>query len=322
MIIWIASYPRSGNTLLRIILFHVFGIKTFSLYDDLADIGSDSKFADIVGHVPMPSEWTPQQAGQDSNLWLVKTHHPPGDDQKAIYVIRDGREASLSYWKYRRTFGGEAIDLASVIQGQVAFGSWSEHVKSWNPKDRPNTLLLRFEDLSTDPARILPLISAFLGRPLLQQEIPSFAQLQAVHPTFFRNGRTNSWTEAFSNDEHLLFWLLHGEVMRQYGYCHEIPEVFCGAPGRALADLNAVVWSRLQSKIKASLADATQKQWQMEWQSGEIVRCHEQIHQLKSQRAGLKNELRALRNSRSWKITKPLRSLARFVARLCRRQMT
>ena len=34
MIVWLAAYPRSGNTLLQLFLKQVFGVHTFSLYDD------------------------------------------------------------------------------------------------------------------------------------------------------------------------------------------------------------------------------------------------------------------------------------------------
>jgi len=32
--IWLASYPRSGNTLLRVILKHCFGLSSQSVYHD------------------------------------------------------------------------------------------------------------------------------------------------------------------------------------------------------------------------------------------------------------------------------------------------
>ena len=206
MLVWIASYPRSGNTLLRLILFHAFGLKTHSLYDDLADVGPDSRFAETVGHAALPPGWSPEKARRDDALWLVKTHDAPCDSEKAIYIIRDGRESVLSYLKYRQSFGGEEIRLADVIKGRVGFGSWSGHIRAWDPRNRPNTLLLRFEDLASDPAACLPAIGDFLGCPPMQGRIPSFGELHRVHPAFFRSGRTDSWREAFREEEHLFFF--------------------------------------------------------------------------------------------------------------------
>lgn len=48
MIIWLASYPRSGNILLRIILKSVFGKETYSKYNDLKDIGANQKIMELV----------------------------------------------------------------------------------------------------------------------------------------------------------------------------------------------------------------------------------------------------------------------------------
>ena len=34
VIVWLASYPRSGNTFLRIVLHRLYGVPTYSVYDD------------------------------------------------------------------------------------------------------------------------------------------------------------------------------------------------------------------------------------------------------------------------------------------------
>lgn len=87
MILWLASYPRSGNTYLRMLLHTVFDLNTYSLYGDGADIGADPVTADTVGHASLPPEWSIAQARSDRALWPVKTHGHPLDAEKAIYVI-------------------------------------------------------------------------------------------------------------------------------------------------------------------------------------------------------------------------------------------
>jgi len=81
---------------------------------------------------------------------LIKTHKYPSDTKRAIYVIRDGRAATASLWNFYR----RRIRLESIIEGRTSFGTWSAHVNAWNPTERPNTLLLRYEDMEADlPAR-------------------------------------------------------------------------------------------------------------------------------------------------------------------------
>ena len=45
---WLASYPRSGNTLLRTILKHCFGLSSQSVYPD--EEFSEPGVAEAVGH--------------------------------------------------------------------------------------------------------------------------------------------------------------------------------------------------------------------------------------------------------------------------------
>jgi hypothetical protein len=89
MKLWIASYPRSGNTLVRLILNQAFGVKSTSIYPDETDaMRSRPWLMDRLGfsEEEMPGEWL-----------AVKTHNPPIDDMPAIYVVRDGRAAIVSF---------------------------------------------------------------------------------------------------------------------------------------------------------------------------------------------------------------------------------
>lgn len=53
MIVWLASYPRSGNTYLRMLLHQLHGLKTYSVYDDpLLELLDGS--AEAVGHEKLP----------------------------------------------------------------------------------------------------------------------------------------------------------------------------------------------------------------------------------------------------------------------------
>ena len=110
MIIWLASYPRSGNTFLRIILNNVFNVKTYSIYDDELDIGSDEQTSDVVGHRFLPENFSISEAREKEERYYIKTHDLPDDldnkKDKVIYLIRDGRESSLSLTRYLINYYG------------------------------------------------------------------------------------------------------------------------------------------------------------------------------------------------------------------------
>ena len=54
LIIWISSYPRSGNTFLRTILKNCLGQFTYSIYND-NEIGGDPDLTEITGGRDSPT---------------------------------------------------------------------------------------------------------------------------------------------------------------------------------------------------------------------------------------------------------------------------
>jgi hypothetical protein len=222
MIVWLASYPRSGNTFLRVVLGSVFGLDTFTLYDERPELDPAEPEATPLPHAgPDPQVGIPfdvdRFAGR-SQLHVVKTHGPPTDGRPTIYVLRDGREATASYFHYHRDVLQKSVSIHDVIRGRVGFGSWGRHVAQWNPLRRPNTLLLRFEELTAHPIAQVERIGAFLGVSPVGRRVPTFEELHSTAPNFFRSGRTDSWKRLLTEDDHKLFWDLHGPQMRVYGY--------------------------------------------------------------------------------------------------------
>jgi hypothetical protein len=188
---WLASYPRSGNTLLRTILKRCFGQASQSIYDD-ADL-SDPELSALVGHETVGTDaqaFITRAAGR--NLY-VKTHEmPPADKHPSIYVVRDGRSAVVSHAHYVREILGRDITLTEVIEGNAGH-SWSQHVRAWTP--RPHTLLVRYEDLASGNAATLKNIADFIGKPQLQAFDISFEALHAISPAFSAAARIRptSW---------------------------------------------------------------------------------------------------------------------------------
>lgn len=227
MVIWLASYPRSGNTFLRVILNSIFGIKTYSLHDDSLDIAADRETSEVVGHALLPSDFDLDQARQSEEIYIIKTHDvPKNNEDKAIYLIRDGRESCFSYFKYQRNFTESAPSLLDIIYGKVAFGGWGKHVKAWDPVNREGTLLIKFEDLIERPQEYISQLADLLGVSPSKGDVPTFAELQQVNPKFFMSGKKNSWKSRFSEEEHLAFWMKNYSAMVAHGYEEDMPPVF------------------------------------------------------------------------------------------------
>jgi hypothetical protein len=207
VITWLASYPRSGNTLLRAILKQCFGLSSQSLYDDAEldmpgvreAVGKEAqRFANDVSH--------------EAHSLYVKTHEFPGRDaHPAIYVVRDGRSSVVSH----RNFLGRHTSLSDIIRGEP---SWSEHVEAWALSGRANTLVVRYEQLAVADPRVLQQIAAFLDRPLQRDFDTSFDTLHALNPQFFRRGSDAANLAEMDSVSLRLFEDLHGATLRRIGY--------------------------------------------------------------------------------------------------------
>lgn len=216
MITWLASYPRSGNTLLRVILKQCFGLSSQSIYDD-AELDTPG-VREAIGFEAVGSD--PRRfiddARREARSLYVKTHELPGrDTHPAIYVVRDGRSSVVSYRHYLRGILGRDPSLSDVIRGEP---SWSEHVEAWALSGRPNTLVLRYEHLAAADPRALQQIAAFLDRPLLQAFDTCFERLHALNPQFFRRGSDAANIAEMDAVSLRLFEQLHGATLRRIGY--------------------------------------------------------------------------------------------------------
>jgi hypothetical protein len=234
MVIWLASYPRSGNTFFRILLHHLYDFETYSVYplqnagqQPLEDTG---KLRLLVGQPQIPFDL--QAAGADSAPWYVKTHELPAQDEApAILIVRDGRDALVSYTHFllKTTRGVNAYEdpqlfeatLERIITGDhpYAFGGWSRNVLAWlNRAGQP--AVVRYEDLIVNPVDTVQaaLNPFYVARRSVRAAVPSFETLHENVPWFFRRGRIGTWQDELPPRLQDLFLDLHGDVLTKLGY--------------------------------------------------------------------------------------------------------
>jgi hypothetical protein len=222
MIVWIASFPRSGNSLLRQLLWQVFGQNTFSRNNDKNNIGRNRDVAEIIGHLNYESSWAEFYAkAHQSNepVFFIKTHEPPRDYSKAIYIVRDGRAAIVSYYHLLcDNRGGTDTNIAMAIRGEAPFSSWTSHLEDWQPLARANCLLLRFEDMIEKTEECIKKIASFTGLTPNQAWANPLAKLRNVMPSYFRRGSNQDNIKELNEINKSLFWERHGAWMTKLGY--------------------------------------------------------------------------------------------------------
>jgi hypothetical protein len=220
MILWVASYPRSGNTLVRIMLKEVFGCTTYARHFRPQPPGAVRELHDVSGMVHLEGAWPEKyaQLSQSEELCVVKSHSPPEDNGKAVYVARNGFATIISYYYYLRDWRQKPLSLEEIILGKPKSGSWGYHLDLWQPLERPNTLLLKYEDLVEKPEEQIAKLSDFCGLRPQKGWVNEFDKLHALNPAFFRKGQTGDASAEFSEAQRDLFWSLHGDWMQRLGY--------------------------------------------------------------------------------------------------------
>ena len=160
---FIVSYPKSGNTWVRFMVARLLGRSD--------PVG----FATIEGLVPDIYQNTERQLLAVPRPRILKSHEYFDQRYKrSVYVVRDPRDVLVSYFHYHRKMGRIPQDFALrdytgqfLAGGLDGFGTWREHVGGWlgARRNRPGFLLVRYEDLSADPAGELRRIAGLLDLP-------------------------------------------------------------------------------------------------------------------------------------------------------------
>lgn len=197
---YLASYPRSGNTMFLHAIHYGFGLRCRTIY-------------------PVFEGIAPKWDGAEE-IDFLKTHELPSDKTPSIYLVRDPKDVFCSYalWTQKsKIWTEETSRIADAfIEGRpygtsLAYGGWSEHVKQWRSSA---TIVLRYEDCYLNPIKALQRV---LGVSEPVGKVPSFADLQADCDWYFQRGHPGRWAD-------MPAWLvrkteeLHGEVMREVGY--------------------------------------------------------------------------------------------------------
>ena len=165
--IHLVSYPRSGNTLMRRYLSILQGRAQQSAYaDDVIDAATVALTRELDG------------------FDIVKSHQLPDDEKDVIYILRDGRNATLSFLYMNFLAGGHSFSRPNqtwdaIRQLDEQEGSWSEHVgKILRQRRERRIIFLRYEDLIANPQAEISRVASFLGRALSEETIARCLEME------------------------------------------------------------------------------------------------------------------------------------------------
>jgi hypothetical protein len=264
-IVWIASYPKSGNTWIRFLVCNLL----FGPVDSAATLSHLIPDLHELKEVPQPV----------GPALVLKTHfqftrrlplieHTAG----AIYIIRDPADVLVSNYHYARRSGdsgaGSAAAFDRYVDGFIetggdrrwlaaGMGTWESNVRSWLAAARGLPLLrLRYEDLVSNATAAAASLCQFLSLTRTPAEIAaavegaSFERMRAIEESdiqsqrvgifykpylessiaaglrFMRAGRKGVAEQVLSRDQWRRVQAAFGAARREFGY----PEPFVAVP--------------------------------------------------------------------------------------------
>ena len=197
---WIVSYPKSGNTWLRLALQ--------ALLHPAPDFHPDNRFAPNASHrgeiedaLDIPSgDLTPQElealrptayrtmAARAKEPMFRKAHDawvrtsdgtplfPPDITLGTLYLVRDPRDVAVSWAHFAGIGLDEAVHLLCQTNAVLTGASgrpplnlpqrllcWSGHVRSWTTAPGREPCVLRYEDMLAAPIDAIQQAAAYAG---------------------------------------------------------------------------------------------------------------------------------------------------------------
>lgn len=270
-IVWLASYPKSGNTWMRAFLQNLILNRSGSVpvnelsqfgyadgykrwYQQAADGPLDSLSSEQVAQLtPKVQHFMAHSRPQSV---FVKTHNSLSrrwgvplitEDVTAgaIYIIRNPLDVVISLADHFGSSIDEAVDFMNNPYAaaeedehklEQIYGSWSDHVNSWQNFNARYVARVRYEDLQENPAAAFAGVATFLGtrppRKILdraienssfevlqkQEEKDGFLEKSEKSQQFFRSGKSGDWKNNLSSKQVQRIVDVHHDKMQEFGY--------------------------------------------------------------------------------------------------------
>ena len=270
-IIWLASYPKSGNTWVRNFLHNLIGVmeggaegpqdinamnrmSTWEIAGPAYEKRLGKKLAECTREEIAAVRHDVQRGIADDadGLAFVKTHHALVMDREqptinfdvtsgAIYMVRNPLDVAISFSHHMGTGIDEAIDhmgrdgLETPVGERAVYevyGSWSQHVESWTRKAHRTVYVMRYEDMLAGPE------AAFGGLARHLRLKPGSAQLaRAIELSSFERLKAQEAEKGFREKPKA-----SGQFFRR------------GEAGQWREDLSAAQTERIVARHRAQMA--------------------------------------------------------------------
>ncbi len=218
-IVWLASFPKSGNTWMRAFLHNLFSNRERSfdvnrMAGELLQSDGALMWFQMLDRRPL-AEWSPEDvasmrprvneliARAQKGSVFCKTHnalmticgYPTINlavTSGAIYIVRNPLDVAVSFADFMGFGVDDAIEHMATDNLEtphdpamnnvgIILGSWSQHVESWTGNPNPRLHVVRYEDMLDHPSKTFGATARFLGLKPSRQRL-----LRAIRNSSFK----------------------------------------------------------------------------------------------------------------------------------------
>jgi len=230
-IVWLASYPKSGNTWTRVFLHNLFKAvfgETDSQHINAigrftGGVGGKDLYASVLGFEPtnehrdeiaaVRHEVQRRAADYYDGLLFIKTHQALVIDRGtttinfevtagAIYIVRNPLDVAISYAHHNGVTIDKTIEIMGTPNAELPvsdkhvneiYGTWSQHVLSWTRKPHRAIYVMRYEDMLAEPEKTFGGLARHLLFAPTEQQLAA-----AIQASSFEELRAQEDKEGFS----------------------------------------------------------------------------------------------------------------------------
>ncbi|HVU32608.1 MAG TPA: sulfotransferase domain-containing protein [Opitutaceae bacterium] len=228
--VFIVGFPKSGHTWLQYLLASLAGGIDVTR-------APDSLVQDVI-----PDVYARVAYRRYREPTFFKSHALPRKDyRRVIYLVRDGRDAMVSWFHHHQAVFGP-MDFPTLVRTAPHLEArWHEHVEAWlkNPF-QAELLVVRYEVLRRTPVEELARIAAFAGIEAAAARLEAAVsaasfekqkQREAKHgwedpmwpkdKSFVRRGTVGSYRDEMPPEALAAFIAEAGPTLRSLGYAIE-----------------------------------------------------------------------------------------------------
>ena len=231
MIIWLASYPKSGNTYVRAFLsayyFSENGQFDFNQILNIDQFPHEKYFKQKVNGISEASkQWIPiqREINKNKKIKFFKTHSCLGNYQGnqftspettlgAVYIVRDPRNVLTSLKNHYSFDDDKALKMItdktrSLMSNNGShaslthISSWAENYLSWLRNNQFRRFFVKYEDLITNKYETFRDIIVFINTLMNRVEGVDKSKLQkAIETTNFNVLKKKEMSETFDGSD-------------------------------------------------------------------------------------------------------------------------